>query len=396
MFRLHLVRAAVDRRLAHVEVGRRERRDERAAGLVGLPACGHRLAVERYRGRAGSEHHQLRVALLDLAAADLQEAGDVERGLAALLGREHPQHHHLEGDDVDLEERDLVAEAPLVVDAFGGGDALQPLELALGAVDVGDVGALVREQVLGVSPALVLLADQLVGGNLDVVEPDLVDLALAVHRDDRPHRDARALHVDQEKADAGLRLAFVAGAHEAEDPVAVLAERGPGLLAVDDVLVAAPLGLGLERRQVRPRARLAVALAPPDLAAGDAGQEALLLLGRAERHDHRRDHHRPERDHARRSGERRLFLEQVLLDRVPARAAELLRPAPAVPALFAQDLGPALQLVARQMNRVADLVADLLRQIGAHPGADLLAEGLFFRREGEVHDVSGKRGRTAF
>jgi hypothetical protein len=63
-------------------------------------------------------------------------------------------------------------------------------------------------RVLGVGPALVLLADQLVGRHLDVVEEHLVDLVLAIHRDDRPHGDAGALHVDQQEADAGLRLAF--------------------------------------------------------------------------------------------------------------------------------------------------------------------------------------------
>ena len=36
------------------------------------------------------------------------------------------------------------------------------------------------EQVLGVGPALVLLADQVLGRHLDVVEEDLVDLGLAV------------------------------------------------------------------------------------------------------------------------------------------------------------------------------------------------------------------------
>jgi hypothetical protein len=74
--------------------------------------------------------------------------------------------------------------------AFGAGDALDPLQLALGAVDVGDVGALVAEQVLGVGPALVLLADQVVGRHLHVVEEDLVHLVLAVEHDDRPHGDA--------------------------------------------------------------------------------------------------------------------------------------------------------------------------------------------------------------
>jgi hypothetical protein len=254
----------------------------------------------------------------------------------------------------------------------------------------------VREQVLGVRPALVLLADQLVGGDLDVVEEDFVDLVRAVERDDRPHRDPRALHVDQQEADPGLGLALVARADETEDPVAELAERRPRLLAVDDVLVAAALGARLQRREVRPRSRLAVALAPPHLAARDAGQEPLLLLGSAERHDHRRDHHRPERDDARRAGERELLLEQVLLDGVPARAAELLRPAPAQPPLLAEDLGPALHVVAGQVDRVPDLLADVLRQVVTHPGVDLLAEGELFGGECEVHRRLRARANALF
>ena len=42
----------------------------------------------------------------------------------------------------------------------------------------------------------------------------------AVEHDDRPHGDARRLHVDQQEGDAFLRLGFGVGAHQAEDPVA--------------------------------------------------------------------------------------------------------------------------------------------------------------------------------
>jgi hypothetical protein len=66
-----------------------------------------------------------------------------------------------------------------------------------------------------------------------------------------------------------------------------------------------------------------------------------------------------------------------------------------VPALLAQDLRPALQVVARQVDRVANLVADVLGQVVAHPGADLLAEGLFFWSEGEVHRCLRERGANA-
>jgi len=71
-------------------------------------------------------------------------------------------------------------------------------------------------------------------------------------------------------------------------------------------------------------------------------------------------------------GQRAFFFEQVLLHRVPARAAELLGPAVAQPALFAQDPGPALQVVAAQAQRVVHLVRDVGGQVFAHPGADVL------------------------
>ena len=228
--------------------------------------------------------------------------------------------------------------------------ALEALQFALGAVHVGDIGAFVREQVLGVGPALVLFADEVFGRHFDVVEPDFVHFVPAVEQLDRAHGDAGRLHVDQQEADAGLRLAFIAGAHQAEDPVAVLAERGPGLLAVDDVLVALALGLGLDRGEVGAGARLAVALAPPHFAARDAGQEALLLLGSAERHDHRRDHHRAEGHDRGAPARAHSSSNRCCCDGCPARAAEFLRPAVAEPALLAEDLGPALQIVARQIR----------------------------------------------
>ena len=55
------------------------------------------------------------------------------------------------------------------------------------------------------------------------------------------------------------------GAHEAENPVGVLRQRGPGLLAVDDVCVAVALGPGAQRGQVGPGAGFGKALAPADV-----------------------------------------------------------------------------------------------------------------------------------
>ena len=78
--------------------------------------------------------------------------------------------------------------------------------------------------------------------------------------------------------------------------------------------VAHALGAGFEGRQVRAGARFAVALAPPDLAAGDAGQKALLLLGVAKGHDDGGHHHGAKRHHAGGTGQGAFFFKQVFLD----------------------------------------------------------------------------------
>src|SRR5439155_413241 len=101
-----------------------------------------------------------------------------------------------------------------------------------------------------------------------------------------------------------------------------------------------------------------VMVAPVIMAFGSPElQKKHLQLRRPEGHDDGRDHHGAERHDAWRAGHRELFLEQVLLDRVPARPAELLGPAVAEPAFLAEDLGPALHIVARQPQRVVHLVA---------------------------------------
>ena len=243
------------------------------------------------------------------------------------------------------------------------------------------------EQVLGVGPALVLFANEVLGRHFDVVEEHFVDLAFAIEQLDGTHGDAGRFHVQQQEGNAGLGLALSAGAHQVEHPVAVLAQRGPGLLAVDDVLVAHALGARLDRGQVRARAGFAVALAPPHLAAGDAGQKALLLLCIAKGHDHRGHHDGAKRNDARCASQGALFFKQVLLHGRPAGAAKLFGPAKAEPALLAQNLGPALQVVARQAQGVVDLVGNFLGQVALNPCANFFAKGLFFGGECEIHAV---------
>ena len=120
-------------------------------------------------------------------------------------------------------------------------------------------------------------------------------------------------------------------------------------------------------------------------AAGDAGQEALLLLGIAKGHDHRGHHDGAEGDDAGRACQRALFFKQVLLYGCPSGAAKFLGPAKGQPAFFAQNLGPALHIVTGQAQGVVHLVGDFFGQIGLNPGADFLAEGLLFGGECEIH-----------
>src|SRR5262249_55170172 len=136
------------------------------------------------------------------------------------------------------------------------------------------------------------------------------------------------------------------GAHQKEAPVGVLGQRGPGLLAVDQVVFLAVIagdafGPRLQRREVGAGARLGVALAPPHLAGEDAGQEARALRLGPERVEHWPKNVEPERRPAQPVGAGLPLEPDVLLPRRPTRTAILHRPARRAPALGGQDLLPA-------------------------------------------------------
>src|SRR3546814_15398278 len=84
----------------------------------------------------------------------------------------------------------------------------------------------VRQQVFGVGPAHVLLADEILHRNANVREEHLVDLMLTFERYNRSHLHARRLHVDQEEGDARLLLALCRCTHQAEAHVGILGECG--------------------------------------------------------------------------------------------------------------------------------------------------------------------------
>src|SRR5581483_7269201 len=100
------------------------------------------------------------------------------------------------------------------------------------------------------------------------------------HLPQRPHVDARRVHVDEEEADALVRGGVAVGAGHADAPVADATVRAPDLLPGQPVLVAVALGPRRQRRQIRARARLTEQLAPHPLAGDDRRQVfALLLVG---------------------------------------------------------------------------------------------------------------------
>ena len=251
---------------------------------------------------------------------------------------------------------------------------LQEHELTLRPADPRDARSLVAEQILRVGPPAIFLADEIVERHLHVLEEDFVDLVIFVERDDRTHGDARRLHVDQEERDALLLFRGRIGAHEAEHHVGVLAERRPGLLAVDDVVIALAIGARSERREIGAGAGFRVSLAPPVGAVEDARQIVGLLRVAAVFHQHGRDHRYPERQHAGRSDARAFFVPDVALGGVPARAAIFRRPRDHRPAARAEQLVPARVVVAVQTFVFEDLVTQRVRQVGFEPGADVGAK----------------------
>jgi hypothetical protein len=115
----------------------------------------------------------------------------------------------------------------------------------------GDQDALGVQAVEDVFEALALLADQVLGRALEVVEEQLVGFVVH-HVADRPHRQPvadRIAQVDEEDRHAlGLLpdLDPAAWCAPAGSSVGVLRARDPDLLAVDDVVVALLHGRGLD------------------------------------------------------------------------------------------------------------------------------------------------------
>src|SRR5205085_6890427 len=193
--------------------------------------------------------------------------------------------------------------------------------------------------------------------------------------------------VDQDEGNAGLLLRRGIGAAEAKDHIGVLRKRGPGLLAVDDVLVALALGLGLERGEIGAGARLGKALAPPVVDIGDARQVMLLLLFIAEGVDYGTDHADAKGERRRRRIHLQFLVEDVMLHRAPPGAAIFLRPVRYAPALLVEDTPPGDHLVFAEMTALDQLSPGLARHVVAEERPHFLAKRRFFLAESEIHRI---------
>ena len=131
-------------------------------------------------------------------------------------------------------------------------------------------------------PTLARLTDDEVGVGGRVVEEDLVEFRCAGELLDRADGDARLIERYQQEAETGVTSGTGFGPGDPEHPLRHMRQRRPDLLAVDDPGVVVEAGGGGDAGQVRPGARLGIALRPQLGHVDDARKETLLLLLGAE------------------------------------------------------------------------------------------------------------------
>ena len=152
-------------------------------------------------------------------------------------------------------------------------------------------------------------------------------------------------------------------------------------------MIPIALGLHLQAGEVRARAWLRIALAPPDVGAQDRRQVLLLLRIGAKGHNDWRNHFQAHGRGRRHPGQRHFHVENIVLRRGPGRAAILGRPAGRNPALFSQLFLP---LYLASLVQIAVLgLGHLAAQVGViglfNPGPDLIAKGKFFGGKSQIH-----------
>src|ERR1700730_5094584 len=167
--------------------------------------------------------------------------------------------------------------------------------------------------------------------------------------------------------------------------------RGPHLLSVDDEMVAMVDRTSAQARQIAACVGLGKALAPQLVSVKDARQVAPLLLVAAPVNEARTQQVKGARGgQYRGAGADILLVEDDLLHEARTAAAIFLGPRDPDPARGVHrllPLDPLFQCLAvgcdALVGRVVD--ADLRRQIGLEPAADLAAECRMFRAVGKIH-----------
>ena len=281
---------------------------------------------------------QARDRLVDLAPAQLEQGRDAARVLPHRKRGHDAQFGGLERAQVGLHRGDgehiVGFEGARCAAGMAVPQAQHAAQRGMGAPGRDRAAALEFEQVLGDAPALPFIAQPAGDRHPRVVEEHLIDFVVAGDTADRPHRDARRGHVDQEKADALVLLGRgLAAAHQGEHAIGEMRVGGPDLAAVDHIMVAVAHRASGKRCQIGARARLGIALAPVIVAGQHARQVVRFLLRRAEAHDDRAGHAQARGRQGRGAGHRAFGLENPALFQSPAGAAMLERPGRGNPAL---------------------------------------------------------------
>jgi hypothetical protein len=194
----------------------------------------------------------------------------------------------------------------------------------------------------------------------------------------RPHLDAWSLHVENEERDPAVLRRVRIRSREHAAPAGELRPRDPRLLSTERITAGGLDGSRPQRREVGSRLGLREPLAPNLLRREDRRDVAALLLVCAEGEERRaEDVEADDRDELGRARGREFLVDDDLLGRRAAAAAELGRPsAPDVPRLVELCL-PAPQVRDALVERVGQLVRlrPMLRQIGANLVAQPLLVG---------------------
>ena len=249
--------------------------------------------------------HQLRDVALRTGAAALHRADD----------RAHVEHLH---GVVDGEVRAHAGSAP--AEALGVGveqlDQRGVGQRGSAAGAATDADALVAERGPGDGPPVVHRPDDVVVGDEDVVEEDLVELRTTCRHLQRPDLDARGVHVDDHRRDALVLGHVRVGADRRQPERGHVGPARPHLLPVDQPATVDAGALRGDPGRVGPGVGLAEQLAPDDLAGQRRPDPAGDLLGGPVL-DHGEDH--PARDAELRAldaGGGELLLDDELLDRL--------------------------------------------------------------------------------